>query len=103
MTGTSVCNNKKLLDPISLFVIILNAITLAIAADHDSEWAGWNMLEVGFTSFFVTELMLKLHMYGFFDYFFGSECMWNIADIVFVFFAVLDTLLVLVQMSGSNL
>lgn len=95
---------QRLLDPISFMLIVVNAVLLGVSTDIDPDSKTWEVIEYMFAAFFSGEMAVKMCTHGVGEFFFGIDWQWNVADLLFVFLAVLDALLTgLVDSSDSNL
>jgi len=79
------------MEPIVGFVILLNTILIGVQTDPStSEWSGWPMVEIGFTVFFMGELLIKIGFTSARSHFFGSDWAWNLFDALIVLLALFN-------------
>jgi len=80
------------LDPVVIFVILLNAISIGLSYDLDGhdERNVWRACEVAFAVFFIFELIVKIKLAGFMEHFAGVDWAWNCFDFCLVLGAVFD-------------
>ena len=84
-----------LLDVIPAIVILISAVVAGFSADIAPEHAIWTVLEMMFTVFFMGEVLVKLRVFGFKEYLWGSDWYWSWFDILCVILAVVDLSLTL--------
>lgn len=76
------------IEPAVALVILVNAITIGISTDYP--WAGWEVCEAVYTSFFIFEIFMKVSIHGFIGHFCGPDMGWNLFDVSVVTLAVFD-------------
>jgi len=81
---------RAFLEPVSAFVILLNAVCIGASLDVERTWFGWQIFEMFFTAFFVVELAIKVRWSGFWGMYFGEDWQWNTFDSIIVAIAVMD-------------
>jgi len=81
---------RAILEPVSAVVIVLNACVIGMSLDVQKTWQGWQVIEICFTFFFVTELAIKVRYLGLLETYLGSDWQWNLFDTIIVLVAVMD-------------
>ncbi|CAK9049990.1 L type [Durusdinium trenchii] len=79
-----------LLDVIPAIAILTSAVVAGLSADIDKDSALWKVLEIMFTLFFFGEIVVKLRVFGYRDYLWGSEWYWSWFDVLCVILALID-------------
>eukprot|EP00930_Biecheleria_cincta_P028760 TRINITY_DN20050_c0_g1_i1.p1 TRINITY_DN20050_c0_g1~~TRINITY_DN20050_c0_g1_i1.p1 ORF type:complete len:1208 (+),score=169.27 TRINITY_DN20050_c0_g1_i1:32-3655(+) len=73
-------NTLLLLEVIPAVVIVLSAASMATSNDVEPQSQLWDILEVAFAVFFLGELMIKIWLLGFKEFFWGKAWMWGCYD-----------------------
>lgn len=73
-------------------LVMINALTLGLSLDYDSQWIGWSIFDWAFTSSFIVELLLRFVLLGPRIFFSRPEIGWNLFDTLVVVMATIDAI-----------
>jgi len=91
------------LEPWVNLAIFINGILVGVQTDmYDSQWKGWMPIEIGFTSFFVGELAIRLKVVGFRKHFFGTDWGWNYFDIAIIAISLINLFMELLSATTTK-
>ena len=89
------------LDTVSGVAIIMNGLAIGISMDVD--WPGLDYIELGFTMFFLLEVIIRTRKVGCKYFFCGEGWRWNWFDSIIVGMAVFDLMLAHVSAVSADL
>ncbi|CAE7030629.1 Scn11a [Symbiodinium natans] len=79
-----------LLDIIPACVIMVNAAVAGLSADMDPDSPVWQILEIGFTIFFIAEILVKARIFTVREFLLGPDWYWSWFDVLCVVLALVD-------------
>eukprot|EP00931_Biecheleriopsis_adriatica_P101482 TRINITY_DN7660_c0_g1_i6.p1 TRINITY_DN7660_c0_g1~~TRINITY_DN7660_c0_g1_i6.p1 ORF type:complete len:653 (+),score=91.69 TRINITY_DN7660_c0_g1_i6:30-1988(+) len=91
-----------LLDILPAIVIILNAVSIGLSSDIETESVWWQVFEYVFMAFYLFECAYKIWLYGWGWYFTGPDWKWNVFDCTCLIISLLDAVLSTVLMAVSD-
>jgi len=91
------------LEPWVNLAIFINGILVGIQTDmYDHEWKGWMPIEIGFTTFFVLELLIRLKVVGIRKHFFGPDWGWNYFDVGIIAISLVNLFMELLSANSKS-
>merc|ERR1711957_373781 len=77
-------------------VIILNTFAIGLSLDFKRYWRGWVAIDGVFAALFILEIVWKLYLAGWHDFFTGKDKRWHIFETLLAVHATLEVILGLV-------
>eukprot|EP00930_Biecheleria_cincta_P104899 TRINITY_DN9737_c1_g1_i1.p1 TRINITY_DN9737_c1_g1~~TRINITY_DN9737_c1_g1_i1.p1 ORF type:complete len:818 (-),score=176.95 TRINITY_DN9737_c1_g1_i1:74-2497(-) len=84
------------LDIISVLIIIINSLLIGFSVEFATNSAGWDVVEIVFLAYYISEVVVKIRWFGLSEYIVGSEKWWNAFDVMCVLCSVFDISLTMI-------